>query len=153
MKTLNSGQWKTSGDKADHHRRSIYIFARRNLRYPLFATFDRPAANCSCATRIPSPTAIQSLLLLNSALTMDASKHLASNCITQHAGNPRAQIHEIFQRVLSRPPSREDEIDCIAFLARQTAMVRQQGYTQPIYVGQCSTATNFCTSTETPLIA
>ncbi len=134
VKTLKSGQWKTSGDKADHHRRSIYIFARRNLRYPLFATFDRPAANCSCATRIPSTTAIQSLLLLNSALTMDASKHLASNCITQHAGNPRAQIHEIFQRVLSRPPSREDEIDCIAFLARQTALVKQQGSTQPTMV-------------------
>lgn len=131
VKTLKSGQWKISGNKADHHRRSIYIFARRNLRYPLFATFDRPAANCSCATRIPSTTAIQSLLLLNSSLTMDASQRLASDCIAQYAGNPRAQIQEIFQRVLSRTPSREDELDCMAFLAKQTALVKRQGSTQP----------------------
>ena len=63
-KTLKSGQWKTSSREADHYRRSIYIFARRNLRYPLFATFDRPAANCSCAVRQPSTTPVQSLLLL-----------------------------------------------------------------------------------------
>ena len=69
VKTLKNGQWKTSRNAADHHRRSIYIFARRNLRYPLFATFDRPAANCSCATRVSSTTAIQSLQLLNSKLT------------------------------------------------------------------------------------
>ena len=45
IKTLKSGQWKTSDRQSDHYRQSIYIFARRNLRYPFFATFDRPAAN------------------------------------------------------------------------------------------------------------
>ena len=69
VKTLKSGQWKVSENQSDHYRRSIYIFARRNLTYPLFATFDRPAANCTCAERVPSTTPLQSLSLLNSEFT------------------------------------------------------------------------------------
>ena len=131
VKTLKSGQWNTSVNTADHYRRSIYIFARRNLRYPLFATFDRPTANGSCATRIPSTTAIQSLLLLNSTLTLDVSKRLASHCIKQHPGNPKAQTREIFQRLLARTPSSLDEIDCIEFLSKQADLVKTQGSPQP----------------------
>lgn len=131
VKTLKSGQWRTSSDTAEHYRRSIYIFARRNLRYPLFATFDRPAANCSCSTRIPSTTALQSLLLLNSNFTLDLSKRLASQCINKHSGNRKTQTREIFQRVFSRPPSRQEETDCREFLLRQTAMAKRQGSTTP----------------------
>ena len=131
VKTLKNGQWKTSRNAADHHRRSIYIFARRNLRYPLFATFDRPAANCSCATRVSSTTAIQSLQLLNSKLTLDLSKQLANLCMSQHPGDSEAQVAEIFQRVLSRAPNHQDEIDCVSFLSSQTALVKQQGSQQP----------------------
>jgi len=131
IKTLKSGQWKMSADTAEHYRRSIYIFARRNLRYPLFATFDRPAANCSCATRTPSTTALQSLLLLNSNFTLDLSKHLASHCINEHSDTPKTQTREIFQRVFSRPPNRQEEIDCGEFLLRQAAMAKQLGSEKP----------------------
>ena len=131
VKTLKSGQWKTSTDTAEHYRRSIYIFARRNLRYPLFATFDRPAANCSCATRTPSTTALQSLLLLNSDFTLDLSKRLASHCSDQHPENPKPQIREIFQRVFARLPSSREELACDDFLLRQTAMAKQEGSRNP----------------------
>jgi hypothetical protein len=131
IKTLKSGQWKMSADTAEHYRRSIYIFARRNLRYPLFATFDRPAANCSCATRTPSTTALQSLLLLNSNFTLDLSKRLASHCIDEHSDTPKTQTQEIFQRVFSRPPNRQEEIDCREFLLRQAAMAKQLGSEKP----------------------
>lgn len=131
VKTLKSGQWKTSRNTADHHRRSIYIFARRNLRYPLFATFDRPAANCSCATRTPSTTALQSLLLLNSKLTLEVSQQLASRCSKQHPESPEVQIREIFQRLLSRNPSSQDELTCLEFLSKQADLVKHQGSEEP----------------------
>ena len=49
VKTLLKNQWETSEREADHYRRSIYLFARRNLRYPIFEAFDRPDGNASCA--------------------------------------------------------------------------------------------------------
>ena len=107
VSTLKSGQWKTSPREADHYRRSIYIFARRNLRYPLFATFDRPAANCSCAVRQPSTTPVQSLLLLNSKITLVAAKELAtavaSECDDLESQDLlESQCIKIYRRVFSR---------------------------------------------------
>ena len=131
IKTLKSGQWKTSADTAEHYRRSIYIFARRNLRYPLFATFDRPAANCSCAMRTPSTTALQSLLLLNSNFTLDLSRSLASLCINEYAEAPQTQTREIFRRVFARLPTSQEELDCHEFLLSQAAMAEQQGSHDP----------------------
>ena len=131
VKTLKHGQWKTSPRTSDHHRRSIYIFARRNLRYPLFATFDRPAANCSCAMRVPSTTAIQSLLLMNSNFTMVASRQLATLCFRLHPNDQESQIREFYQRTLSRAPNQQEQIDCIEFLSNQTKLLRQQEEPQP----------------------
>ena len=132
VRTLKSGQWQTSDDTAEHYRRSVYIFARRNLRYPLFATFDRPAANCSCPTRPSSTTALQSLLLLNSSFTLDLSEHLASHCTNAHSESPKMQIREIFRCVFSRLPSRQEEKDCRDFLLRQAAMAKKQGAEKPV---------------------
>ena len=71
--TLLKGQWKASEYAADHWRRSIYVFARRNLRYPIFESFDRPDAGASCAKRDRSTTAIQALQMLNSRLSGECS--------------------------------------------------------------------------------
>jgi hypothetical protein len=76
--TLLRGQWKASEDIADHSRRSIYIFARRNLRFPILEAFDRPDAAATCARRNESITATQALQMLNSQLTEDCAAALAS---------------------------------------------------------------------------
>ncbi|MEJ7594454.1 MAG: DUF1549 and DUF1553 domain-containing protein [Planctomycetaceae bacterium] len=55
--TLLKDQWNVTEDTSEHNRRSIYIFARRNLRFPIFEAFDRPAANESCSRRNVSTTA------------------------------------------------------------------------------------------------
>ena len=136
IRTLKRGQWKESPRQADHYRPSIYIFARRNLRYPLFATFDRPAANCSCAIRHSSTTAVQSLLLLNSNITLDASQRLASairesNSLAATNDHPELSCVEVFRRVLSREPTPEEKIECIHFLQRQTDLLKTQNRPQP----------------------
>ncbi len=55
--TLLKNQWQVSQDTEDHRRRSVYLFVRRNLRYPLFEAFDRPDTNASCPRRSRSTTA------------------------------------------------------------------------------------------------
>ncbi|MDG2221531.1 MAG: DUF1549 and DUF1553 domain-containing protein [Rubripirellula sp.] len=132
--TLLKGQWKATNAKADHYRRSIYIFARRNLRYPLFATFDRPAANCSCSKRNPSTTPIQSLLLLNSKLTLDASERVADQVITE-ARTDRARVTATFLRVLSRHPNDDELTDAISFIKEQSELLTAEGNTKPAHAG------------------
>ncbi len=41
--------WKPSADVNERNRRSIYVFVKRNLRYPLFALFDATDRNETCA--------------------------------------------------------------------------------------------------------
>ena len=45
-------QWQVPArDPAEYDRRSIYLFAKRNLRLPFMETFDAPASLTSCARR------------------------------------------------------------------------------------------------------
>ena len=107
--TLLKNQWPVSKDSADYTRRSIYLFVRRNLRYPLFEAFDKPDTNFSCPRRNESTIAPQALMLLNSKLSLDAAKALVglvTATVNKNlpAGNQQ-QIELIYLRCLSRRPS------------------------------------------------
>src|SRR5712672_4322604 len=43
------GGWPVTADVREHTRRSVYVFVKRNLRYPLFHAFDAPDTNETCA--------------------------------------------------------------------------------------------------------
>lgn len=121
--TLLKDQWKTSPDVADHMRRSIYIFARRNLRYPLFEVFDRPDAGASCPQRDRSTTAIQSLQMLNSELSLQCAVALRDrwqeDCANS-AHSSQDSLTKLFLRVLNRTPN-ANELDIMArFLDEST---------------------------------
>ena len=38
------GGWKVNDDPNERNRRSVYVFVRRNTRYPLFDSFDELCA-------------------------------------------------------------------------------------------------------------
>ena len=107
--TLLRRQWDVTPDSHQHLRRSVYVFARRNLRYPLFAAFDRPAANKSCARRQTSVTAPQSLWLLNSTEAMEAARRLArSILLSADETQSEALIRESVLRVYGRHAGAEE---------------------------------------------
>lgn len=124
--TLLKGQWKTSEDVADHWRRSIYVFARRNLRYPIFESFDRPDAVASCAKRDLSTTAIQALQMLNSQLTIQCSRILCDRILEKssfhevpHAGNDPIDL--LFRYTLGRRPTERESDLFQQFLGKSEA--------------------------------
>jgi hypothetical protein len=125
VKTLLKNQWKESADPADHYRRSIYVFARRNLRYPIFEAFDRPDANASCPRRNRSTIAPQSLLLMNSRLSLDAAQRLAGYVLGR-ASTTDEQIALAFRRTLGREPSKAEYADGRRFLTEQAALLRNE---------------------------
>jgi hypothetical protein len=120
LSTLLKKQWEESPDEEDHRRRSIYLFVRRNLRYPLFDVFDRPDTNASCPERNRSTTAPQALWQLNSEFSLAAARDLAAYLISQAGQQPREQIALAYRRTLCRPATDEELKSAIEFLARQT---------------------------------
>ncbi|MGE0759429.1 MAG: DUF1549 and DUF1553 domain-containing protein [Pirellulaceae bacterium] len=120
--TLLKNQWTVSPDPAEHYRRSIYVFARRNLRYPIFDVFDRPDANGSCPDRNRSTTAPQSLHLLNSQLSLDAARKLAGSLLQETTDERQLVLHAV-RRVLSRFPTAAEQQKLIAFLQQQRELL------------------------------
>jgi hypothetical protein len=102
--TKTSKNWTISPNVADHNRRSLYILARRNLRFPFLETFDAPDSNQSCPERGRSTTAPQSLTLLNSEEVMDAARTTAA-VVSQQARTADDQITVACRLILGRGPT------------------------------------------------
>ena len=60
--------WPEDRDPAEHARRSLYLFRKRNVRYPLFDAFDAPDTQNACPRRAdqhprpPGPDALEQRL-------------------------------------------------------------------------------------------
>jgi hypothetical protein len=116
LATLLKNQWKESPDEEDNRRRSIYLFVRRNLRYPLFEVFDRPDTNASCPQRHRSTTAPQALWQFNSEFSLAAAQDLA-RFVERHAGpEPQTQVDLIYRRTLGRSPTTKEKTEAEQFL-------------------------------------
>ena len=107
--------WSVSESKSQHFRRSIYIFARRNLRFPFLEVFDAPDNNLSCAMRERSTTAPQSLTLLNSNEVTAAAKVTASR-IKYESPSTEQQIESAYRLALGRTPTDSERIMVEKFL-------------------------------------
>lgn len=115
--TLLKNQWTVSENREDWNRRSIYLFMRRNLRYPLFEAFDRPDANASCPRRNRSTIAPQALFLLNSDASFELSQRLAESLRVAGRSTPAGQVDEAYIRTLGRHPADRERAIAIEFLA------------------------------------
>lgn len=122
---LNKGQWVVSPDEADHRRRSIYLFVRRNLRYPLFEAFDRPDTNASCPRRNRSTIAPQALILLNSEFSLAAARTFAGHVLAHSAKTPEQQVQFAYSRALGRLPSPTEQVVALRFLEGQAAKLKE----------------------------
>jgi hypothetical protein len=113
--TLRKDQWPVTSPASDHDRRSIYLFVRRNLRYPLFEVFDRPDMNLSCARRSQTTTAPQALHVLNSEFSQRCAEDLAGR-LRRTSEDPGSWIEQGFQLVLGRPPDPAEAASAAVFL-------------------------------------
>jgi hypothetical protein len=109
--------WNVSADPKDHNRRSIYIFNRRNLRFPFLEVFDAPDSNLSCPERGRSTTAPQSLTLLNAGEVMTACKATADR-IAAEAKTPAEQATLLYRIVLGKTPSERELAAMVEFLGK-----------------------------------
>jgi hypothetical protein len=115
-----SPAWKPSADVKERNRRSIYVFVKRNLRYPLFLLFDAPDRNETCSRRFATTTAPQALTLLNDSIVLGFAKAFAER-VTKEAGTDRVKvIDRAFALAINRPPTEEERTAMLGFLKRHT---------------------------------
>ena len=81
---LNAGaMWPVSANKEDHNRRSLYIFTRRSVAYPLLETFDMASPQQVHSKRSITTTPLQALALANSELVYGWSQQLAGRVLNE----------------------------------------------------------------------
>ena len=111
-------------DPTEHRRRSLYLFRKRNVRYPMFDAFDAPDTQTACPQRGSSIHALQPLVTLNSQFALDRAAALAGR-VYREAGTQEARISLAYQCVLSRLPIENEITTAKDFLASQAKFLRK----------------------------
>jgi hypothetical protein len=125
----SSYAWKADQKPEDRNRRSIYVFARRNLRLPLLESFDLPDMHNSCARRANTTTAPQSLLLLNSEFALRQARRLGGRMLADYCEceGEDARIRMVYELVFARLPDSQETASALAFVERQSATIAASG--------------------------
>ncbi len=112
-------QWDIARNAAEHHRRSIYLIAKRNLRLPFMEAFDQPGLLSSCGRRESSTHAPQALELLNGRLSNELAAAFAKR-LAQEIGSDSSRIVErAYWLAVDRPPGSQERALAAAFLKEQ----------------------------------
>jgi hypothetical protein len=142
------GYWKSPTDPAQQGRRSIYVFVKRNLRYPLFEAFDFPDTHEPCARRQVTTTAPQALLLLNDETTLKLARSFAARIVRETGADPGAQIERAYLLAFGRPPQYDEKRAALAFLQRQSKLLAATSSADPAKIAGTAAASTDVHSRE-----
>jgi hypothetical protein len=110
--------WKASPKEADRNRRAVYLFAKRNMRLPLFDAFDAPDTHETCCRRDQTTTAPQALSLLNDWWMLERAKVMAARVREIAGDEPVAQVETAWRLAFGRIPSDAARQTAVAFVAQ-----------------------------------
>jgi hypothetical protein len=116
-------EWKPEKDTAEANRRSVYVFVKRNLRYPMFEAFDFPDTHESCARRYATVSPTQPLMLMNDELVRQWSRELAARVLNDPGLSPEQQVDRAFRIVFSRAPNDDERLAVLDFLNQESAEI------------------------------
>jgi hypothetical protein len=91
------------------YRRGMYVFWRRSAHYPSFATFDAPNREVCTFLRQRTQTPLQSLVLMNDPVFVEAARALAERVIREEPKDRDRRLVRAFRLVMGRIPA-PDEI-------------------------------------------
>jgi cytochrome c553 len=110
---------KDARDAPETFRRSVYLFHKRVVQYPLMQAFDGPDAAVSCSRRNTTTVAPQALALLNDAFVRDRAVDFARRLLAEVGPNAAGWADRGFWLVLSRPPADDERAGAAHFVERQ----------------------------------
>jgi hypothetical protein len=112
-------QWAVTKDQSAHSRRSVYLFAKRNLHLPFLEVFDAPDELVSCPRRESSTHAPQALELLNGDFTNQQAEALAARLAAEAGQNRARQVDLAYRLAAGRLPTVKERQLALDFLKSQ----------------------------------
>jgi mono/diheme cytochrome c family protein len=97
-------------------RRSLYVYSKRSIRYPLFETFDQPNLINSCERRNRSTIAPQALLLMNNNFVILESKIFAERLRREAGDDVQRQVEHAYRLALGRAPTVFERAKTVEFI-------------------------------------
>ncbi|HEU4386465.1 MAG TPA: PSD1 and planctomycete cytochrome C domain-containing protein [Blastocatellia bacterium] len=105
-----------SDDDPSTWRRSLYVYSKRSIRYPLFETFDQPNLINSCDRRNRSTISPQALLLMNNNLVIAESKIFADRLRREAGADVAKQVDRAYKLALGRMPQQFERTKAIEYI-------------------------------------
>ncbi len=99
-------------------RRSIYVFLKRSIRYPMFETFDQPNLVNSIDRRNRTLIAPQALILMNNGMVLTQAKQFAERLKQEAGADVDRQVERGFRVALGRPPDAFERRTSIEFVKK-----------------------------------
>jgi hypothetical protein len=133
---------KDAQDTPETRRRSIYMFHKRVVQYPLMQAFDAPDAQQSCGMRMNTTVAPQALAMLNDPFVRLRALELAKRVRLEAGDRVEDQVLFAFQHGLNRAPEPEELADVCVFIKQQSLERAGRGESD----GSLMALTDFCHS-------
>jgi len=118
--------WQVSKDAQDHNRRSLYIFTRRSVPYPMLDSFNMASAQEAHSKREVTTSPLQSLTLFNSEVVFGWSQALAGRVINEAGNDEAAQLDKLYQILFARTATEGEKVLLQKFLDNHEKVVREK---------------------------
>ncbi len=115
------GRPDSSGPLDGAGRRSIYIEVRRNFVSPMMRAFDTPVPHTTIGRRTVSNVPAQSLILMNDPFVTGQAQLWARRVLAATIDSPEQRVKKIYLAAFSRPPTKSELAEALAFLDEQGA--------------------------------
>jgi hypothetical protein len=126
-KGVNAGNlWQVSKNVDDHGRRSIYVFTRRSVPYPMLDVFNGAASQQVHSQRVVTTTPLQALALYNNEQVFQWSQALAGRVLREAGGSESSQLDRLYEILFARTPDTEERATLLAFLDSHAAVIREK---------------------------
>ena len=124
-RNLQGGNYpEDAPDDASTRRRSVYMFHKRLVPYPLFQAFDRPDLLVGCSRRQNTTVAPQAMALLNDRFVRACAGDFAKRLLAECHDDDEQLVKASFELAFSRPPSGPELESSVAFI-RSQSLARQ----------------------------
>lgn len=126
-KGLNAGdKWPVDKTPKETNRRSLYVFTKRSVPYPMLDTFDMASAQQVHSKRDVTTTPLQSLALFNSDTVFSWSQALAGRVINEAGNDESDQLERLYQILFARNPTDTEKETLQGFLDGQEKIVKKK---------------------------
>jgi hypothetical protein len=105
LSSVSFGVWKKEEEGPSVWRRSVYVYRRRGLAFPMFQVFDLPEQNITAGARNVSTVPTQALTLLNDPFVLRQAQIFADRVRADAGDDPARAVDLAYRIALTRPPT------------------------------------------------